>query len=129
MRRTLIHIDRVNWDVVLMYHVSCANTAEVMDVLHYFDISDEDAELSIANLDACRPDNGITYSNYARGVSVMVIGVTTSVWEWGNTFVHECIHLAAQIAEALDMDFKGEPIAYAIGEFARDAFRRVFWSY
>lgn len=129
MRRTLIHIDRVNWDVVLLYHVSCANTAEVMEILHYFDISAEDAELSIANLDACRPDNGITYSNYARRVSVMVIGVTTTAGEWVNTFVHECVHLANHVAQALEMVISGEPIAYAMGEFARDAFNRIFWAY
>lgn len=126
MRRELIHIDRVGWDVVIFVGVTCKHTAIVMRDLHAIGCTGEDAEASIANLDSCRLNNGITYSNYARRVSVIVIGKTTTPAEFVSSFVHESIHLANHIAEALEMDIQGEFIAYTVGEFAREGYSRFF---
>lgn len=126
MRRLEIHIERANWNVVLLYHVSCVNTPEVMQVLRYYGCEGADAEASVQNVGSCRPNNGITYSNYARGVSVMIIGVTTTAGEFVNTFVHECVHLANHIGEATGMGISSEAIAYTVGEFGRDVFCKVF---
>lgn len=86
----------------------------------------EDAITGIENLSTCAPDNGVTYSSASRSASVMVIGRVSSVSELANTFVHECIHLANHIVEATNMDASAEPIAYAMGEFAKEAFARLF---
>lgn len=130
MERLNVHISRARWNVVVYYNVSCNDADEVMRGLYTIGCEGEDARLSILNLNSCRANNGITYSNYRDRMSVMVIGVTSSVGEFVNTFVHEIIHLNDHIKASGRMIIEDDEVsAYAMGDFAQDCFREIFGTY
>ena len=63
-----------------------------------------------------RPNQGLTYSNGERRVSVMVIGWSTSREQYANTISHETGHVAVHIADELGVDKSRELFCYIIGE-------------
>ena len=67
-------------------------------------------------------NNGLTYSNMRRRVSLIVIGLTETPDEFQNTFDHEKGHLAMHIAEEDRMDVFGEEFQYLTGEIGKQTF-------
>lgn len=67
-------------------------------------------------------NNGLTYSNMRRRVSIMVIGLTETPDEFQNTYDHEKGHLAMHIAEEDQMDVFGEEFQYLAGEIGKQTF-------
>ena len=67
-------------------------------------------------------NNGLTYSNLHRRVSLVVIGLTETPDEFQNTFDHEKGHLAMHIAEEDRMDVFGEEFQYLTGEIGKQTF-------
>lgn len=65
-------------------------------------------------------NTGFTYSNIANRKSVVVIGKSTNLSEFINTFMHELRHLTDDIASASGMELSGEGVGYLQGEIARD---------
>lgn len=70
-------------------------------------------------------NSGFTYSNTAKGLSVMVITKTTSADEFQDTFDHEKGHLAAHIALAEKVNPWGEEIEYLRGEIGKQTFKKA----
>lgn len=125
MKRLIIPIDRIGWRVVLLLGATCHDEEQVLRELRKAGIEGDNAEAARLNVSACRPNNGITYTS-PRGVSVVVIGATTSTGELINTIAHETLHLANHIAEAIGVRVDEELIAYAVGDFARECFCTFF---
>lgn len=67
-------------------------------------------------------NNGLTYSNMRRRVSLVVIGLTETPEEFQNTYDHEKGHLAMHIAEEDRMDVFGEEFQYLAGEIGKQTF-------
>ena len=67
-------------------------------------------------------NNGLTYSNMRRRVSLIVIGLTETPDEFQNTYDHEKGHLAMHIAEEDRMDVFGEEFQYLAGEIGKQTF-------
>ena len=67
-------------------------------------------------------NNGLTYSNMRRRVSLVVIGLTETSDEFQNTYDHEKGHLAMHIAEADNIDVFGEEFQYLTGEIGKQTF-------
>lgn len=67
-------------------------------------------------------NNGLTYSNMRRRVSLIVIGLTETPDEFQNTYDHEKGHLAMHIAEEDEMDVFGEEFQYLVGEIGKQTF-------
>lgn len=67
-------------------------------------------------------NNGLTYSNLHRRVSLVVIGLTETPDEFQNTYDHEKGHLAMHIAEEDRMDVFGEEFQYLTGEIGKQTF-------
>ena len=67
-------------------------------------------------------NNGLTYSNTRRRVSILVIGLTETPDEFQNTYDHEKGHLAMHIAEEDRMDVFGEEFQYLVGEIGKQTF-------
>ena len=67
-------------------------------------------------------NNGLTYSNMRRRVSLIVIGLTETPDEFQNTYDHEKGHLAMHIAEEDNMDVFGEEFQYLTGEIGKQTF-------
>ena len=67
-------------------------------------------------------NNGLTYSNMRRRVSLVVIGLTETPDEFQNTYDHEKGHLTMHIAETDHMDVFGEEFQYLAGEIGKQTF-------
>lgn len=68
---------------------------------------------------SCKIDTGLTYSNYKKRETVMVVGLTSSPSQFLNSFDHERKHLEAHIAQAYGINPYGEEIAYLSGDIAQ----------
>lgn len=69
------------------------------------------------NMSANKLNQGLTYSNYKRRETVMVIGLASSAAEYENSIHHELRHLVDNMVEALNIK-QGEPPGYLTGETA-----------
>lgn len=105
--------------VHIFYAVTCYWTDIIMDALESIDCPEDILLESYQNLNACKLDTGLTYSNYGRRETVMVIGLTSSPSEFLNSFDHERKHLEAHIANAFRINPWGEEIAYLSGDIAQ----------
>jgi len=101
-------VDTYYMDTILdeLENIGCTYTDEV----------EEDLTVSPYN-------NGLTYSNFKRRVSVMVIGLTQTPDEFQNTYDHEKGHLAMHIAEEDNIDVFGEEFQYLTGEIGKQTFK------
>ena len=63
-----------------------------------------------------KKNTGLTYSNYDRRESVMVIGRSRNASECANTMIHERCHLNAQICTYYGIDPLSEEAAYMAGD-------------
>lgn len=119
MIRQEIYIRRYDWQVVVYYDSHWEDAPTVLRELDRYGVDDRTYYRAAQNLNGGLPDTGLTYTDKTRRLSVMVLSHTSSKEEFANTLVHEIIHFAEHIAEALNMDYEGEAIAYVGGELAR----------
>lgn len=120
-----LYIRKYNWQVHVYYAVTCYWVAEIMYKLHNVKCPHDKMKEAYKNLMACKLDTGLTYSNFRKRETVMVIGLTSSPAEFLNSFDHEKKHLEAHIAKALHIDPWGEEIAYLAGETSRSLSKDV----
>lgn len=103
-----------DWYVMVFYAVDTYYMDEILDELEnigckYADEIQEDLTQHPYN-------NGLTYSNMIRRVSIVVIGLTETPEDFQNTYDHEKGHLAMHIAETDQMDVFGEEFQYLSGK-------------
>ena len=120
MIRQDVYLDRWVWYVIVYYAVDTYYMDEILEELEmigctYADEIEEDLTQHPYN-------NGLTYSNMRRRVSLIVIGLTETPDEFQNTYDHEKGHLAMHIAEEDRMDVFGEEFQYLAGEIGKQTF-------
>lgn len=120
MIRQDVYLERWDWYVMVYYAVDTYYMDEILEELEmigctYTDEIEEDLTQQPYN-------NGLTYSNMRRRVSLIVIGLTETPDEFQNTYDHEKGHLAMHIAEEDQMDVFGEEFQYLAGEIGRQTF-------
>lgn len=122
MIRQRFLLDKYDWEVMVFYAVDCYYVREITEAMKRMGCSREKLRTAYENIASCKLDTGVTYSNYARRKSVMVIGMTSSAKEFMNSLDHERKHLEAHIAKATDIDPWGEEICYLSGEIGERMF-------
>ena len=120
MIRQDVYLERWDWYVIVYYAVDTYYMDEILEELEmigctYADEIEEDLTQHPYN-------NGLTYSNMRRRVSLVVIGLTETPDEFQNTYDHEKGHLAMHIAEEDRMDVFGEEFQYLVGEIGKQTF-------
>ena len=120
MIRQDVYLERWDWYVIVYYAVDTYYMDEILEELEmigctYADEIEEDLTQHPYN-------NGLTYSNMRRRVSLIVIGLTETPDEFQNTYDHEKGHLAMHIAEEDRMDVFGEEFQYLTGEIGKQTF-------
>lgn len=120
MIRQDVYLDKWDWYVIVYYAVDTYYMDEILEELEmigctYADEIEEDLTQHPYN-------NGLTYSNMRRRVSLIVIGLTETPDEFQNTYDHEKGHLAMHIAEEDRMDVFGEEFQYLTGEIGKQTF-------
>ena len=116
------HIMRYRWRVRAYY---AATTYRTDDILRDFaEAGCKGIQLKRAynSLKRNALDTGITYSNFMRRETVMVISLTSSPAEFLNSWEHEKKHLARHIEQAYGIDPYSEEAAYLEGEIAQKMF-------
>ena len=120
MIRQDVYLEKWDWYVIVYYAVDTYYMDEILEELEmigctYADEIEEDLTQHPYN-------NGLTYSNMRRRVSLVVIGLTETPDEFQNTYDHEKGHLAMHIAEEDRMDVFGEEFQYLVGEIGKQTF-------
>lgn len=120
MIRQHIYIHRYHWDVVVYYDSDHRDAPEILGELEAAGADYGTWLQAASNLRDGFPDTGLTYSNPAERISVVVLSHTSSAAEFANTWFHEVGHCAKHIAQANGLDCNGEAVNYVGGELARD---------
>ena len=74
------------------------------------------------NLTEGRMNTGLTYSDYRRRETVMVISLTSTPEEFQNSWDHEKGHLCRHISKAFGIDPYGEEAQYLSGYVGQKMF-------
>lgn len=117
MIRQQLYIEKYDWWVYVYYAVDAYYINEIMWMLYRIKCPQEFMWQAWENMSANRLNQGLTYSNYRRRETVMVIGLASSPAEYENSIQHELRHLVDNIVEALNLR-PGEPPGYLTGETA-----------
>lgn len=123
MIRQSFRLDKYDWECTVYYAVTCYYTDEIIDKMMSIGCSGDMLERAYEGMRECELNTGVTYSNFSRRKTVMVISLTSSAMEFEKSWRHEAGHMATHICQALDIDPYGEEIHY-IG----DAIVGEMWS-
>ena len=110
------------WHIDVYYGVSHYDVDDIMMRLHQIGCDGRFAKQAYNNLSSSDLNNGLTYSNYDRRKSVMVVGIADSEKQFINTLTHEQMHLATHIGKTYGMDMYGEEVCYLVGKIAEKMF-------
>lgn len=122
MKRQRIYVEDYDWVVEVFYDTRRADAPEILSILRRYGCTGSDLVNSRESLTNGQPNTGLTYSNSWRRESVMVIGATTSLAEFLNTWQHEMTHLQRHICKEFDINPYSEEAAYLAGGLAREMY-------
>lgn len=117
MIRQNIYIEKYEWRVYVYYAVDAYYIDEIIYRLRSIGCPYDFLVQAYEKMKANRLNEGLTYSNYKRRETVMVIGLASSPAQYENSIQHELRHLVDNMVEALNLP-KGEPPGYLTGETA-----------
>lgn len=119
MIRQELYIRKYDWSLHIYYAVTRYRVGEIMERLYDIGCNEEFAGRAYKNMVSGKLNHGLTYSNYGKRETVMVVGLASSAAEYADSIVHELFHLTEHIAEASGIVFSGERPAYLIGDVMR----------
>ena len=110
------------WTVKVFYVIDSVPIDYVLQELDKIDCSEEDLDAAELVLNDGSDNKGLTFSNYDKRTSIIVIGATSCPAEFQHTFDHEKIHLAMHISRVFNIDPFGEELAYLVGDIGLEMF-------
>ena len=114
-----------DWEIYSFYAINEYPVDDIIGTLEDCNCSSSDYNKIYTFINQAGYNTGLTYTNNIEGVSIMVIGPTTSADEFQNTFDHEKGHLVSHIASALDIDPYSEEYQYLSGEIGQKLFKKA----
>lgn len=117
IRRTL-YIGR--WTVEFLFASGYDDEEEVLDALYDAEASYEDMLEVHRNMQPGTVNYGFAYSKPGSHYAVVLIGPTSSGYQFVNTLVHELHHVAVFVADELGIDLDSETPAYIAGDSAME---------
>ena len=111
MGRNAMIIDKFNildWDVTVLYETTCNDIDYIIKTLKDINCPNKFIKEALLNLEECKLNSGLTYSNLKLKSSVIVINKTSSVSEMINTVSHEYFHLISHISQILGIEDEEE---------------------
>lgn len=119
MKHQSIYLDSYDWDISVYYDTVADDAPEILSALVAIGCDEENLRRSHRSLTDGGFNSGLTYSNTWDRCSVMVIGRTTSLAEFLNTFSHELTHLCQHICQYYYISPYSEEAAYLSGDLAQ----------
>lgn len=116
------HMKRYKWHVRVYYAVHRYWAEDIVRDLRDAGCSGRQLRTAWENLRRGELNTGITYSNFARRETVMVISLTSTAAEFLNSWMHEMQHLCRHVAAAFGIGPYGEEAAYLAGDVGQRMF-------
>lgn len=114
-----IYIKQYDWDVRVYYAVDAYYSEEILKELEEYNPTVKEYHSVQKLMEEYVYNTGLTFTDYNKRKSLVVIGLTTSPEEFQSTFDHEKGHIAIHIAQYYDIDPYGEEFQYLAGEIGR----------
>ena len=118
MKRQRIYLDDYDWVVEVFYDTVPDDAAVILRMLRRLGCKDDDIERSRRMLLSGENNTGLTYSDAKKQESVMVIGRSSMLAEFLNSWQHEMTHLQRHICQAFWINPYSEEAAYLAGDIA-----------
>lgn len=118
MKHQRIYIEDYDWVVDVFYDTVAEDAEMILKYLRRLGCSGGDYIHSRNNLRSGDMDTGLTYSDNRKRESVMVIGRSSTLAEFLNSWQHEMTHLQRHICQAFWINPYSEEAAYLAGDIA-----------
>ena len=90
-----------NWKITVLYETTCNDIDTIIETLMDINCPKNYIDRALDNLEECKLNSGLTYSNLRLKSSVIVINKTSSFSQLINTVAHEYYHLICHISAIL----------------------------
>ena len=98
----------LEWKVIVLYETTCDDIDFIIETLKDINCPNYYIDRALDNLEECKLDSGLTYSNIALKSSVIIINKTSSFSQLINTVSHEYYHLICHISVSLEISDEEE---------------------
>ena len=92
-----------NWKITVLYETTCNNIDYIIETLEDIQCPKYYINRALDNLEECKLNSGLTYSNSKLKSSVIIITKTSSFAQLINTISHEYFHLICHIFQVLNI--------------------------
>ena len=92
-----------DWKVTVLYETTCDNIDYIIKTLNDINCPKYYINRALDNLEECKLNSGLTYSNSKLKSSVIIISKTSSFAQLINTISHEYFHLICHISQSLNI--------------------------
>ena len=98
----------LDWNVTILYETTCDDIDFIIRILKTINCPIYYIERALDNLEKCKLNSGLTYSNLQLKSSVIIINKTSSFAQLINTISHEYYHLICHISKTLNIEDEEE---------------------
>ena len=98
----------LDWNVTILYETTCDDIDFIIETLKDINCPKYYINRALDNLEECKLNSGLTYSNGSLKSSVIIINKTSSFSQLINTVSHEYYHLICHLSEALRIEDEEE---------------------
>ena len=113
-----------DWDVTILYECTCDDIDYIIETLKDINCPIVFLKEALNNLESCKLNIGLTYSNLSLKSSVIVVNKTSSFAQLINTISHEYYHLICHISKALDIKDE-EELACLNGDLNMESYKFI----
>jgi Zn-dependent peptidase ImmA (M78 family) len=96
------------WKVTILYETTCDDIDFIIETLKDINCPNNYIERALDNLEECKLNSGLTYSNLRLKSSVIIVNNTSSFAQLINTIAHEYYHLICHISAILKIEDEEE---------------------
>ncbi len=97
-----------NCDITILYETTCDDINYIIQILQDIHCPINYINRALDNLEECKLNSGLTYSNLNLKKSVIIINKTSSFEQLINTIAHEYYHLICHISTMLNIEDEEE---------------------
>lgn len=98
----------LDWNITVLYETTCEDIDFIIGILEEINCPKYYIERALDNLEECKLNSGLTYSNIRLRSSVIIINKTSSFAQLINTIAHEYFHLICHIQKILEIEDEEE---------------------
>ena len=97
-----------DWKVIILYETTCNDIDFIIETLRDIKCPRNYIKRALDNLEECKLNSGLTYSNLNKKSSVIIVNKTSSFDQLINTIAHEYYHLIQHLSQGLNIEDEEE---------------------